>query len=631
MPAVLRSRSKQPEASPQPAAQVRRRKRRTTEDEEDIDLLEDSDTATNNRPFEMIGDLPSSVSIPNYNSALTHPLSVKDSSVLYNSLRISRNTWIKGEMFESYWKRPLITGVNNNNVPTIKDKMQRMCECTLLGGPHEFKVRLHILKDDAIEQKWQEEEDSKKKAVKERRKMELEAKKKRIEERKQKQLLKKQEKEKQKEAKLKAKLEQQKMKEEIKKFKEQQKLLKKSNANVVKTEISKTNEIATKVKKNISEKKPMSNDSKLIQNLNLMAQKDVHVRNLMDLVATHNATPVQIETFRKIIDIAKSMPSDLKSPGPYIPIVSTRARQVLKKTETKKDEDTKASASPSSTALDTTGDKNDPLTMEKGNVTETNNSNTTTEEKTDEISKNKTEVEEENEQIEEKNDSIKESEEIEPSKSFKGSADGGKNDIISGKTNDPVKKEEESEIKVPKKVKKKIDDEDKLTGFQQKYVDESQLILEFLENNNARFYMPKDSIIEYDAENEKYVISWVLIHNRKEIEKFLRKHTKRDNKLTFNDILFYDDCPTPLINPMTVTILGIPKRFNQIVLNSVNPIEKVQAVMKRLLEISTRLSDYYLWYQLDGYDDAKLSEKLRIELNEYEQSLRPKKQKKIVI
>ena len=79
---------------------------------------------------------------------------------------------------------------------------------------------------------------------------------------------------------------------------------------------------------------------------------------------------------------------------------------------------------------------------------------------------------------------------------------------------------------------------------------------------------------------------------------------------------------------MTVTFSGIHVKFNSIMMNSFDPKEEVRGYMEDVLAVGTRLSGYNLWYQLDGYDDRELAERLRSELNEYEQSLKPKRQKK---
>ncbi|CAI4950671.1 ANL_HP_G0107550.mRNA.1.CDS.1 [Saccharomyces cerevisiae] len=79
---------------------------------------------------------------------------------------------------------------------------------------------------------------------------------------------------------------------------------------------------------------------------------------------------------------------------------------------------------------------------------------------------------------------------------------------------------------------------------------------------------------------------------------------------------------------MTMKLSGIHKRFNQIIRNSVSPMEEVVKEMEKILQIGTRLSGYNLWYQLDGYDDEALSESLRFELNEWEHAMRSRRHKR---
>ena len=106
MPAVLRTRSKESSIEQKPASRTRtrsRRGKRGRDDDDDDDDDEESDDAydevgndydeyasraklATNRPFEIVAGLPASVELPNYNSSLTHPQSIKNSGVLYDSL-----------------------------------------------------------------------------------------------------------------------------------------------------------------------------------------------------------------------------------------------------------------------------------------------------------------------------------------------------------------------------------------------------------------------------------------------------------------------------------------------------------------------------------------------------------------
>lgn len=111
-----------------------------------------------NRPFKVIQNLPinkhdtskDSINQPDY-SLLKHPLSVKDSAILYNSLIVSRFNWIN-HMFKTYWTRreQVIRGLDLNK----KDKMIRFCNPVLSCGVHTFKIKLFFLKDDEREKSF---------------------------------------------------------------------------------------------------------------------------------------------------------------------------------------------------------------------------------------------------------------------------------------------------------------------------------------------------------------------------------------------------------------------------------------------------------------------------------------------
>ncbi|KAG0653182.1 SWR1-complex protein 3, partial [Monosporozyma unispora] len=193
------------------------------DDQSELSLVE---SFTKDRPFEIISNFPATIDSQNYNSILTHPLTIKDSAVLYNSLYQSRKTWIYnfGNLFPLYWKKEFLESnlINDDDVSnfSIKDKMQKMSDCVMVGGPHTFNIRLFILKDESIETSWQIEQDSKKKEKEQKKQNEIDAKRKKHEDKLKKRLAKEQEKLAKKQAKLKAKEEKalllQKKKEEAK-------------------------------------------------------------------------------------------------------------------------------------------------------------------------------------------------------------------------------------------------------------------------------------------------------------------------------------------------------------------------------------------------------------------------------
>lgn len=167
-------------------------------------------------------------------------------------------------------------------------------------------------------------------------------------------------------------------------------------------------------------------------------------------------------------------------------------------------------------------------------------------------------------------------------------------------------------------------EEERLMAFHLKYLKDATLMLEFLDGKYIRYYIPKDSVIEYVEEQNEYIISWITVHNERDISRFAKKWKKSFDK----EIYFVRGCPSPLYSTITVTIKNIPKRFSPIVLNSANKLEVVQRYMAQILAIGTRLSGYNLWYQLDGYDDEDLAEYYRVEANEYENRIRGKRAKR---
>lgn len=594
MPVALRSRvkteidgnqsSSELSNSPKPISRRTKRRKRNSEDDQDDDFVgSDGNSAYyhgdggNSRPFEMVGGLPSSSEISQYNSALAHPLSVKDSAVLYDSLVSSRKTWVRGEMFELYFTKPVKT---TKDVPVkpetpaeamsvqVRDKMQKMCDCTMFGGPHAFPVRLFILKNEEMEKKWQEEQDMKKKEKEDRRKREKEERQKRVEMKKQQQLKKKQEKERliqlQKENKVKGKMEleavKQKRKDEIRKFKEK---LKRTQMNTP----APSSQSVT--------------DPKMITNLNLMAQRDPKLNALMGIVANGDATLDQVEEFKKFIEIAKKMPTP---PGwtPPQPRLTEQTRV--------QGQDSNVTNAGKATQSDTSAaDHADKKPTADSGVKQ--------------IVQEKVEI--------------------------AGAAVKAEREI-----------KQEMDAKATREINErmaKLDDKSMhLTTFQQKYSQGAQIVLEYLEFTTSRYLLPKKSIVEFLEDEETFIVSWVMVHNAADIR---RHKSKRIRELCKNlktedekkklaedyDVLTERGCPTPLYTPMTVKFTGIHRKFAGILRNSVDPVEQVQKEMTAILEIGTRLSGYNLWYQLDAYDDRDLAERLRVELNEHEQESKGKK------
>lgn len=679
---------------------TRRRRRRPEQEEkysdDDDNINEFNDDGTlktessmktatgSGRPFEVVAGLPCSLDIPQYNSALTAPLSVKDSAVLYNSLVSSRRTWISGEMFEVYWTRA-------NKVPSLaikdpsmlkeleasketdasgKERMQKMCDCEILAGPHSFGAKLFIVKDEEIEKRWQLEQDSKKKEKEEKKKMEAEMRKQRAEEKKQNLLLKKQEREKQmllqKEARAKAKREQAEARIRQREEQKRQKQLEKERLKEMKA-------AAPKVKKEPSKKK---SDKSMIANLNMMAQRDPELKKLMAKVAGGQADIKEIEKFKKIIDFAKKMPppkednnkseqqskAEKKATKTTV-IEATKTTDKISSEQSAKKVSEQSDSSGSEPEKDEQSDNNgSEQSAEKGSEQSTereseHNKDAKSNTSEVDITGSKNDITTENAMKEteptikdEKSESLTASSDSKTKLDKSKSTDSSNSDIAvkaENKKEQKIKTESNVDITVKKEKKKKsikdneMTDEDKdmqLTAFQQKYVDGAEIVLEFNENSNFRFLLPKMAIIENLGDG--YKMSWMLVHNQKDIDRFRNRRIKELTKRIHNEeekqkivseyeVLRDRNCPTPLFTSLTVTFKGIHKKYEQIIMNSFDPIEQVQIFMKDVLNIGTRLSGYNLWYQLDGYDDQDLAEELRVELNDFEQSLKPKRQKRV--
>lgn len=333
---ILRTRTKSPENAndvepKKERRKYKRQKKSESDSEDDISDLTQVEKWAQGRPFEIIANLPATIDMPNYNSILTHPLMVKDSAVLYDSLWISRRTWIYnfGNVFPLYWKKDFLEGnleeEEEENVSnfSIKDKMQKMCDCSMLAGPHTFDIRLFILKDENIENTWQEEQELKKKAKELKRLQDQEEKRLRNEEKMRNRLLRQQEKEQKREAKLKAKQERiillQKKKEEKKRLKELRELQKKEKAlNAAKMRKSKNDNNNKDINDNGKDTKKVERpkqlttsmrDAIMIANLNMLASKDPLLGSLMKKVADGEATPDEVEEFKQVIAMAKKMPA----------------------------------------------------------------------------------------------------------------------------------------------------------------------------------------------------------------------------------------------------------------------------------------------------------------------------------
>ena len=331
----------------------------------------------------------------------------------------------------------------------------------------------------------------------------------------------------------------------------------------------------------------------------------------------------------------------------------------------------------------------------------------------------------------------------------------------------PPKVKKEKPPKQSKHSKAEIPDDQKLTAFQERYLEDATLLFEFVENPNVRFLLPKDAICEVlpastminaengnNSDNRDILMSFIWIHNQKEVDEYEKKleeynkkkaeeeekkrqkekeeeeEKERRNKEQLEkeksneknkegdelklvqsldevqegqskDVEMGDNTtntvkseievieisedvqateepeeikqeieeieeteeieeieeivpakrrapprrgkkkrrvpppkkpttPKPLEPPvepeyrfttLSFTIHGIPSKLVPIFMNSVNPIKEVQTKMKHILEVGTRTSSFYLWYQVDGKLDEELAENIRVLLNQEEKKM----------
>ncbi|KAG5354560.1 hypothetical protein CJU89_6331 [Yarrowia sp. B02] len=62
--------------------------------------------------------------------------------------RQSRETWLEGEMFDKFWTRPQRGKKLAGGEVNARERMSKLCECTLSIGPHDFDVKLFLVTDD---------------------------------------------------------------------------------------------------------------------------------------------------------------------------------------------------------------------------------------------------------------------------------------------------------------------------------------------------------------------------------------------------------------------------------------------------------------------------------------------------
>ncbi|OBA22878.1 hypothetical protein METBIDRAFT_22569, partial [Metschnikowia bicuspidata var. bicuspidata NRRL YB-4993] len=220
--------------------------------------------------------------------------------------------------------------------------------------------------------------------------------------------------------------------------------------------------------------------------------------------------------------------------------------------------------------------------------------------------------------------------------------------------------------------KQKVFNPMKLTAFQEKYLNNATLVFEFLENPNVRYIIPQESICEVlkpefpipkDAEvGTEYndiLISHMWIHNIDEMENYeiecanykaeverQKQEEEHDQKGSLEDdsakvevsidgekhlrpearslrtkkktvaskkkkSLSQPVPPHLKYTTFSFTIHNIPSRFVPIFKNSMKPSKEVHKRMENILKTGTRITSFYLWYQVDARLDEAFAENLR--------------------
>jgi SWR1-complex protein 3 len=193
-------------------------------------------------------------------------------------------------------------------------------------------------------------------------------------------------------------------------------------------------------------------------------------------------------------------------------------------------------------------------------------------------------------------------------------------------------------------------------------VNGADLVFEYNENPNVRYNLPKDCIVEKVSNNE-FLISFLVVHNQEEINKFLERKRVRLEKLANKEkskqekegVLplktsaeeqakgesirrstrsKHDDTekvkteviepkvpakeepkePIPYFTAVSFKLSNVSERYDPIFLNSFNKYDEVKAKMEKILKEGIRVPKYYIWYTVDAYRDEALAENLRNEL-----------------
>ncbi|VEU23140.1 DEKNAAC104084 [Brettanomyces naardenensis] len=503
-----------------------------------------------NRPFKVIQNLPLSQTKPNYDE-LDHPLSIKDSATLYNSLAVSRHNWLFNVFHTCWTRKEQYGGLSSDRK---RDKMSKLCDLKLECGPHTFDIKLFILKEEEKEKKHQEEMDKKRE---ERQKRKEEREKERLERLERLERIEKMEK-----VDDKNKEKEDKGQEKVVPAKEgnSEKVVKEGDK-VISTEENQKKQLTTPASIPVPSQPPVRKPTKptpkpandimanpenaiMIHNLNSMARKDSHLSELMQTVASGNANKDQITEFQGFIKKAKEM-GDVDG---YLKRYEEerRVKKTDKRTEREKQREEK---------------EKEKLQKQERKLREK-----AEKERLKQVERDRKEREKELKRQLKMEEKLKEKEEREKEKEARERERLEKRERREKERLEKLQKKEEREkerqirMELSLERQKEIDQltkleeererkealEGKLTSFQRRYFEGATLVFEFYENSSARFYVPRASIMEI-IEDEKeagsddtafiptkpYVdllASFVLVHNQDEIDLWEEKKRLKEEE-----------------------------------------------------------------------------------------------------
>lgn len=100
--------------------------------------------------YNLVNNVPVSAQLPDYEE-LENPLSFEQSKSLGYSLHVSRNNWLSGQMFETFWTRKPRGKKYEQGEQNMRDRMLKLCECIFIMGPHVLPAKLFTVREETEE------------------------------------------------------------------------------------------------------------------------------------------------------------------------------------------------------------------------------------------------------------------------------------------------------------------------------------------------------------------------------------------------------------------------------------------------------------------------------------------------